>query len=146
MRPALSVILLTTLLGAGQGLFLAIFTHQAYAVLGLIPATGGKGLYGPAAAVALAVLAAGLVASFFHLGRPERAWRSAAMWRTSWLSREVIVLPAFMGTVFVYGALHLTGVDPVLAAPARRASPSRRAWSWAWRGPSSRSRSSSAPA
>jgi sulfite dehydrogenase (quinone) subunit SoeC len=114
MRPALSVILLTTLLGAGQGLFLAIFTHQAYAVLGLIPATGGKGLYGPAAAVALAVLAAGLVASFFHLGRPERAWRSAAKWRTSWLSREVIVLPAFMGLVFVYGALHLTGVDPVL--------------------------------
>jgi hypothetical protein len=28
MRPAISVILLTTLLGAGQGLFLALVTHQ----------------------------------------------------------------------------------------------------------------------
>ena len=27
------------------------------------------------------------------------------MWRTSWLSREVIVLPAFMGLVFLYGVL-----------------------------------------
>jgi DMSO reductase anchor subunit len=36
------------------------------------------------------------------------------MWRTSWLSREVIVLPALMGTVFLFGAMHLTGVNPVL--------------------------------
>jgi DMSO reductase anchor subunit len=114
MRPAASVILLTTLLGAGQGLFLAVFTHQAHALLGVISPEGAKGFHGPASVVALALLAAGLVASFFHLGRPERAWRSAAKWRTSWLSREVIVLPAFMGTVFLYGAMHLTGVNPVI--------------------------------
>ena len=114
MRPALSVILLTTLLGAGQGLFLAAFTHQSYALLGVISPEGAKAFYGPAAAAALVLLAGGLVASFFHLGRPERAWRSAAKWRTSWLSREVIVLPAFMGTVFLYGAMHLTGFNPVV--------------------------------
>jgi DMSO reductase anchor subunit len=108
------VILLTTLLGAGQGLFLAAFTHQAYALLGVLAPDAGRGFHGPAAAVSLALLAAGLAASFFHLGRPERAWRSAAMWRTSWLSREVIVLPAFMGAVFLYGAAHLTGFNPVL--------------------------------
>ena len=85
MRPALSVILLTTLLGAGQGLFLAMVTHQTYALFGVLSPGGSRGLYGPAAAVSLALLLAGLVASFFHLGRPERAWRSAAMWRTSWL-------------------------------------------------------------
>ncbi|TSA12115.1 MAG: DMSO reductase, partial [Betaproteobacteria bacterium] len=44
--------------------------------------------------------------SFFHLGRPERAWRSAAMWRTSWLSREVIVLPLFMAAVAAFGMAH----------------------------------------
>jgi DMSO reductase anchor subunit len=44
----------------------------------------------------------GLIASFFHLGRPERAWRTAAMWRTSWLSREVIALPLFMALVALY--------------------------------------------
>ncbi len=115
MRPAFSVILLTTLLGAGQGLFLATFTHQAYALLGVLPPASSRGFYGAAAAVSVALLGAGLVASFFHLGRPERAWRSAAKWRTSWLSREVIALPAFMGTVFLYGMAHLTGVNPVLA-------------------------------
>jgi DMSO reductase anchor subunit len=88
--------------------------HQVFALLGVLSPEGAKGLYGPGAAVALALLAAGLVASFFHLGRPERAWRSAAMWRTSWLSREVIVLPALMGSVFLYGAAHLTGFNPVL--------------------------------
>jgi DMSO reductase anchor subunit len=114
VRPAFSVILLTTLLGAGQGLFLALFTHQALALLGLLDARDGRGIYGPGAVVVLAFLGAGLVASFFHLGRPERAWRSAAMWRTSWLSREVIVLPAFMGTVFLHAGAHLTGFNPVL--------------------------------
>ena len=64
--------------------------------------------------VTLLLLAGGLLASFFHLGRPERAWRAASQWRTSWLSREVIVLPAFMGIVFVYGALHLLAWRPML--------------------------------
>ena len=31
------------------------------------------------------------------------------MWRTSWLSREVIVLPAFMACVFAYGLGHALG-------------------------------------
>jgi DMSO reductase anchor subunit len=115
MRPALSVILLTTLLGAGQGLFLALVTHQTYALLGVLAAQDAKALYGPGSVIALVLLVGGLVASFFHLGRPERAWRSAAMWRTSWLSREVIVLPALMGVVFLFGAMHLTGINPVLA-------------------------------
>jgi DMSO reductase anchor subunit len=75
---------------------------------------GGSTLYVPGAAVSLALLGAGLAASFFHLGRPERAWRSAAMWRSSWLSREVIVLPAFMAAVLAWGAAHALG-EPTLA-------------------------------
>ena len=114
MNPAFSVILLTTLIGAGQGLFLALVTLQLYALAGLMPPAQGASLYVAGSAVALVLLAGGLVASFFHLGRPERAWRSAAMWRTSWLSREVIVLPAFMATVALYGLVHLTGWSPVL--------------------------------
>jgi DMSO reductase anchor subunit len=55
------------------------------------------------------LLACGLLASFFHLGRPERAWRAVVKWRTSWLSREVIVLPAFMAMVFLYGFLVYLG-------------------------------------
>jgi DMSO reductase anchor subunit len=104
VHPAWSVILLTTLIGVGQGLFAALFAVQA---LDLVPA--GAGFYWAGAALALLFLAAGLIASFFHLGHPERAWRAAAMWRTSWLSREVIVLPAFMACVFAYGLGHALG-------------------------------------
>jgi DMSO reductase anchor subunit len=111
MKPAFSVIFLTTLLGAGQGLFLALFTHQSYALFGLLPMQSDA-FYGYGSALAMLFLGGGLIASFFHLGRPERAWRSATKWRTSWLSREVIVLPAFMGVVFLYGVSHLAGYRP----------------------------------
>ena len=114
MHPAFSVIFLTTLIGAGQGLYLALFTVESYAAFGLLPQQDSR-FYALGSALALAFLIAGLIASFFHLGRPERAWRSAAKWRTSWLSREVIVLPAFMGLVFLYGAAHFLGFNPVVA-------------------------------
>ncbi len=114
MHPAFSVIFLTTLIGVGQGLFLALFTVESYAAFDLLPPQASR-FYALGSIVALSFLVAGLVASFFHLGHPERAWRSAAKWRTSWLSREVIVLPAFMGTVFLYGAAHFSGFNPVLA-------------------------------
>lgn len=114
MHPAFSVIFLTTLIGVGQGLFLALFTVESYAAFDLLPPQASR-FYALGSVLALGFLVAGLIASFFHLGHPERAWRSAAKWRTSWLSREVIVLPAFMGTVFLYGAAHFTGFNPVLA-------------------------------
>lgn len=105
MHPAFSVIFLTTLIGAGQGLFLALYTIESYGAINLVsnyPATffmwGGV--------IALLLLAVGLFASFFHLGHPERAWRSATQWRTSWLSREVILLPVVMGLIALYALLH----------------------------------------
>lgn len=114
MHPAFSVIFLTTLIGAGQGLFLALFTAQSYAAFNLLPQPDSHAFYAQGSLIALIFLVLGLVASFFHLGHPERAWRSAAKWRTSWLSREVIVLPAFMGVVFLYGAAHWFDFRPVL--------------------------------
>lgn len=116
MHPAFSVIFLTTLIGVGQGLFLALYTGQLYSVIKVLPAQEASGFYGYGSLLALFFLAAGLVASFFHLGHPERAWRSAAKWKTSWLSREVIVLPAFMGTTFIYAMIHISGWNPVLFA------------------------------
>lgn len=108
MHPAFSVIFLTTLIGAGQGLFLALFTGQLYSTIHLVEAQPAS-FYALGSALSLALLIGGLAASFFHLGRPERAWRAAAMWRTSWLSREVIVLPLMMGIVFLYGVFHWAG-------------------------------------
>jgi DMSO reductase anchor subunit len=105
MHPAFSVIFLTTLIGVGQGLFLALYSAEVGAGLGWLERPNTQ-FFMIGSVIALAFLVAGLAASFFHLGRPERAWRSAAMWRTSWLSREVIVLPAFMALVTGYGAMH----------------------------------------
>jgi DMSO reductase anchor subunit len=113
MHPAFSVIFLTTLIGAGQGLFLALYTGQVYALANLLPAQSSA-YYALGSALALALLVAGLVASFFHLGHPERAWRAASQWRTSWLSREVIVLPLTMGLVLLYGAAHFFGFTDTL--------------------------------
>ncbi|MEK6750107.1 MAG: DmsC/YnfH family molybdoenzyme membrane anchor subunit [Pseudomonadota bacterium] len=109
MNPALSVVFLTTLIGAGQGLFVAMYVAQAGGAMGALPVQDGVRFYALGSALSLLLLGGGLLASFFHLGHPERAWRAVAMWRTSWLSREVIALPAFMAAVFVYGALHYLG-------------------------------------
>ncbi len=108
MHPAFSVIFLTTLIGAGQGLFLALYTGQLYSLANLLPAQS-ESFYALGSLTALALLIGGLVASVFHLGRPERAWRAATQWRTSWLSREVIALPAAMALTFLYGLFHYLG-------------------------------------
>ena len=81
MNPALSVIFFTTLSGAGYGLLfwsaLAALTGGASARALLV-----------ATLLALVLASAGLLASFWHLGKPLRAWRAFSQWRTSWLSRE----------------------------------------------------------
>lgn len=114
MHPAFSVIFLTTLIGAGQGLFLALYTGQLYSAFNLLPVQDSHGFYGFGSLLTLILLGAGLVSSFFHLGRPERAWRSASQWRTSWLSREVLVLPAFIAATTLYGIVHYSNFNPTL--------------------------------
>ena len=109
MQPAFSVIFLTTLAGAAQGLFLALYGTEMLGSGVLDPQMRQQFLV-TGSGVALVLTGLGLVASFFHLGHPERAWRSAAMWRTSWLSREVIALPIFMAGLLGYGSAHLMGL------------------------------------
>ncbi len=114
MRPAFSVIFLTTLIGAGQGLFLALVAGQFYWVIGATESPEAEGFYAIGSLLALILLGGGLFSSFFHLAHPERAWRAAARWRTSWLSREVIALPAVMAALALYGGLHWLDWRPVL--------------------------------
>ena len=91
MNPAWSVVFFTTLAGAAQGLVVVL----ALAELASVPMS--TGFLERALALAVVLLVAALGASSLHLGRPARAWRAVLMWRTSWLSREVIALPAFIG-------------------------------------------------
>lgn len=97
MRPAFSLIFFTTLTGAAQGLVCAL-------ALAALLGPGPAGLLAPAfarsaLALAGALLAAGLAASFLHLGHKLRAWRAVLMWRSSWMAREVIVVPLFIALV-----------------------------------------------
>lgn len=112
MHPAFSVIFFTTLAGAGQGLFIALVLGQVYALA--VPSLAlGPSFFVGGGILALILLALGLVASVFHLGHPMRGWRAFSQWRTSWLSREVIALPFFMFTVFLYTGAHILAMDNV---------------------------------
>jgi DMSO reductase anchor subunit len=85
MHPAYSVILFTTASGAGYGLLIWL------AITALAHGLAADWRFAIASSlVALVLVTFGLVASTFHLGRPERAWRAFSEWRSSWLSREGI--------------------------------------------------------
>lgn len=107
MHAPLSMIFFTTLSGAGQGLLLSLFVLDVLARVGLVAMPS---LLVTAGTLIVELLCGvGLVAASFHLGHPWRGWRAVRMWRTSWLSREVIALPVFMGLVLLYGASHALG-------------------------------------
>ena len=97
MHPAISVIFFTVTSGAGFGFI---------ALLGL----GVAMPQGPLAAFLIAGLAgslsvAGLLASTFHLGHPERAWRAFSQWRSSWLSREGVAAVLTLALFGVYSLI-----------------------------------------
>jgi DMSO reductase anchor subunit len=113
VNPAFSVVIFTTIAGAAQGLVVTL----ALALLAGLPIA--PGFFSAALILAEVMLLIGLGASFAHLGRPERAWRAALMWRTSWLSREVIVLPTFMGVIALWWLALRTGIaTPLLPLAA----------------------------
>ena len=114
MHPPFSMVFLTTLIGAGQGLFLALFTGQVFSQFKLLQEHDSQ-FFIIGTALSVLLLCMGLFSAFFHLGRPERAWRSATRWKTSWLSREIIALPAALGAVALYGLAHFLGyTEPLM--------------------------------
>lgn len=100
MHPAPSVIIFTTLSGLGFGLLF-------FLGLGLPDVSGVVAFVFFAIAYALAV--GGLMASTFHLGHPERAWKAFTQWRSSWLSREgwCAVLALIVMGLYAIGAVFL---------------------------------------
>ena len=113
MHPAFSVIIFTTVSGAGYGL--AIWLGIAAIAA---PDVFNSKIVAAMLGLAMAFMGVGLMASAFHLGHPERAWRALSQWRTSWLSREAIcALLTFLplGVVFmelVLGIAHTSWLLP----------------------------------
>lgn len=95
MHPAPSVIFFTTFSGLGFGLL-------AWLGFGYPAVTGWTAFVFFVIAYAMAV--GGLLASTFHLGRPERAIKAFSQWRSSWLSREAWCAVGALVVMGVYGA------------------------------------------
>lgn len=95
MHPAPSVIIFTTFSGLGFGLLM-------WLGLGVPHVTGWTAFAFFAIAYLFAV--GGLMASTFHLGRPERALKAFTQWRSSWLSREGWCAVAALIVMALYGA------------------------------------------
>ena len=95
MHPALSIILFTTLSGLGLGMI-------AWLGTGKVPEAAQQAT----TIVAFILTSAGLSASTFHLGHPERAWRAFSQWRSSWLSREGVMAVITLGLVAMWWFLN----------------------------------------
>ncbi|MEW5942403.1 MAG: DmsC/YnfH family molybdoenzyme membrane anchor subunit [Pseudomonadota bacterium] len=113
MQPTFSVIFFTVSSGAGFGLFALLVLADF-----LKPAGGlGAGQSLVAGALALLLVAGGLVSSLFHLANPRNAWRAFGRFRTSWLSREGVFAMAFFPPALLYTAL--AGLAPERWVPVR---------------------------
>ena len=95
MHPAPSVIIFSTLSGAGFGLLV---------FLGLMPEPPRGWVAFVFFLVAYVLALGGLFAAFFHLKNKKNAWRSYSQWRSSWLSREAIAAPAALLVMGLYAA------------------------------------------
>lgn len=84
MKPAPSLLVFTVGSGAGLGLLV-------WLVIGRLFGAAFSGLaLGVAGAIALGLLAIGLLSSTLHLANRRNAWRAMSGWRHSWLAREAI--------------------------------------------------------
>ena len=90
---------------------LAVFTYLAAILVGLytagfVASTSGAFEFqlSLSPVVFLLIGGSGVALSTLHLGRRARAWRAALNCRRSWLSREVLLYPAFLvaGTVTLF--------------------------------------------
>jgi sulfite dehydrogenase (quinone) subunit SoeC len=60
-------------------------------------------------ALALILVAAGLLSSLFHLGNPQRFLLALTQWRSSWLSREALLALATVAVFSLYAGLWWLG-------------------------------------
>ncbi|SFI22105.1 dimethyl sulfoxide reductase anchor subunit family protein [Jannaschia pohangensis] len=98
MHPAPSVIIFSSLSGAGFGLLF-------FLGFGFPTVTGWVAFVFYLIAYALAV--GGLMSALFHLGNKKNAVKSYSQWRTSWLSREAWCAVAALLVMGLHAALQV---------------------------------------
>ncbi len=113
MHPAFSVIVFTTLSGAGYGLWFWLALAPLLGAGRTLPATGmSTGLL-----LGFVLVSLGLLSSLAHLGQPQRAWRALSQWRSSWLSREGVLA---LATYVPAGVLLVCGFFGIGLPPSAR--------------------------
>jgi Fe-S-cluster-containing dehydrogenase component/DMSO reductase anchor subunit len=99
---ALVVMLVLTQMSVG-----AFVVEQALLWLGQRGTAGSFDAHSIHRVAALFLGLLGLGAAVLHLGRPRYAYRAALGWRTSWLSREIILFGLFAALATVYASAAL---------------------------------------
>ena len=125
MHPAFSVIFLTTLIGAGQGLFLALFTGQLYALAKLLPVQEDN-FYVWGSLIALALLVLPLLSGgywTFMLGvcfanamAAVLAWEARAPEKETWGSRFVGTAIASRVSARLIAGIVVTTIKTILCS------------------------------
>ncbi|MBM2577981.1 dimethyl sulfoxide reductase anchor subunit [Jannaschia sp. Os4] len=95
MHPAPSVIIFSSLSGAGFGLLV---------FLGLMPDPPRGWVAFVFFALAYALAVGGLLSATFHLKNKKNAWKAYREWRSSWLSREMWAAIAALLVMAAYAA------------------------------------------
>ena len=98
MKPAFSIVVHTTLSGAGYGMLFWLGIYAPFNLLAPNPESGAVTM-----TAAIGLIAGGLIASLFHLGHPQRIWRTFTRWRHSWLSREAIASTLTFVPAIIFG-------------------------------------------
>lgn len=111
MRPEWSIIILTSLCGVAEGMVAFMLYGDIRALtMGPSVALEPKSMI-VGAAVAATLASMGAFASFFHLHHKGRFVKAFFQWRFSWLSREALLLPPFIGLTVLYGAAWMFQVN-----------------------------------
>lgn len=108
LRPSpahLPLVWMLVLTQAGMGMI------AAASLLSIASVSKGEWTHPVLATAGFAFFSLGLLASVFHLGQPRKAWRIWLGWRTSWLSREAILLNLLAGTATAVVGLLWAGVS-----------------------------------
>ena len=111
MHPAFSVIIFTSLSGAGYGSLAILGALKYFDFFVINPLLGFL-----SSIIAILMITIGLISSTTHLGHPGRAWRALSHWRSSWLSREGVfaVLTYFPASIFCLSFLIPGAFDEII--------------------------------
>ncbi|MFH0976803.1 MAG: DmsC/YnfH family molybdoenzyme membrane anchor subunit [Spirochaetota bacterium] len=110
LRKEWSLIVNSLLVQFAVGIFIFLAVYRV-----ILSSSVGSGaamrITGTGMAIAGPIVVLGMIASFFHLGNPFRAYRIVKNVTSSWLSREVVFTGAFVVLWFIYYLMEINFIN-----------------------------------